>query len=234
MKGIPLLLVTLVALNYPMFSQTPENSGGYPDLPGTFVLEWGFNGTRDTPKNFSTALLGSRTINIYYQHPFKIPILKNKLSFVPGFGVGLDQFKLTTGRTLAFESGSLTMSKMELDISKSKLNANYFDIPIEIRYTSNPDDPKRSFNLSLGFRTGTLMSSYTKIVYDDDEGEKVKDKRKRDWNLSKFRYGIYGKIGFGNFTFFTYSNVSTLFRSGKGPDDHDVSTVTFGISLASF
>jgi hypothetical protein len=127
-------------------------------------------------------------------------------------------------------------------IKKSHLITNYIEIPLELRYSTNPDDPARSFKISVGGRIGYMYDSFSKIKYKED-GEVKKIKNKEDFNLNKIRYGLSARIGVGNISLFGYYNLSPLFEEGKGLSDiistensvkNDFSTLTIGISLASF
>src|SRR5690606_30868686 len=88
----------------------------------------------------------------------------------------------------------------------------------EIRYSTKPDDPARSFKISVGGRIGYMYDSFTKIKYK--ENSEVKQlKNKQDFNLTKFRYGLTARIGVGNFSLFGYYNLTPLFEEGKGLSD---------------
>jgi hypothetical protein len=225
-----ILTLSLIFITFNLLAQTAKPKTR-PDLPGTFLVEFGFNRAQDTPDKFSTGFWGSRTVNLYYQYDLRI--LKSRFSLVPGLGLGMERYKFKNNYTLGYEGDVLTMDKTSLNIKKSQLITNYLDVPIELRYTSNPENPNRSFKMAAGFRAGLLISSFTKLKYDDDD-ETIKVKTRRDWNLNPYRYGIYGKIGTGNFNIFWYQNLSTLFKAGKGPDEHDINTATFGISIGGF
>jgi hypothetical protein len=232
MAKLSLVLIFIMIQSTMVIAQT-KYAGGRPDIPGTLLLEVGVNLASETPEDFKPAVFGSRTLNVYYQYPIQLPIFQKKISLVPGIGFGFDRFKFSNNYTLAYESGDLTMSKMGLDISKSQFNTNYFDVPIEIMYTKKVDDPNRSLKVSLGFRTGVLINAFTKIRYNDD-GTDIKLKTKQAWDVNTLRYGPYAKVGFGNFSLFTYSNMSTLFKADKGPDESNINSVTIGISLGGF
>jgi hypothetical protein len=108
---------------------------------------------------------------------------------------------------------------------------------MEIRFTLNPDDPSRSFKTAVGGRIGYMYDSFTKIKYSENtETKKLKDKQ--DYNLSKLRYGLTGRIGFGNFSIFGYYNLTPLFEENKGLKENNVynnfPTWTIGVSVASF
>ncbi|MEO1049637.1 MAG: outer membrane beta-barrel protein [Bacteroidota bacterium] len=225
------------------FSQTTK-SFARPDIPGTLLIDFGFNfltNSIDTLDLFSA--IGSRTINFYYQ--YDIPLGKSKFSFHPGFGLGLDRYKFERDETVIGSnnsSGDRVVDIVSLGdvlpdnttkVNKSMLVTNYLDIPIEFRFHTDQDDPKRSFRIAVGGRVGILFDSKTKIKYRaDDNNNKLKDKN--DFNVSRFRYGVYGRIGVGSFNFFSYYNLSTLFQEGQGPIDANPSGITVGISVTGF
>lgn len=234
-----LLLISFSALSQ---STEPRPTTARPDLPGTFTLELGLNRGLDAPERFDLGLFGSRTVNLYYQYEFRI--LKSKLSFVPGIGLSLERYKFRDGSILSYPSDNrdsvllLTVAEHQLGtLRKSQLITNYVEVPFELRYTLNPDDPARSFKVSVGGRIGYLYDAFTKIKYKAD-GETKQIKDKQNFNLNRLRYGVSAKIGFGNFALFGYYNLSTLFKEGEGMytggQPVDFNTFTAGISLSSF
>ena len=223
-------------------TSSTKKTSARPDIPGTFVLELGLNQDNGGPSDFSLGLWGSRTFNIYYQYDFRI--LKSGFSFVPGIGLSLERFKFKNEYTLGYTSS--TSGELILippadaavpNIKKSHLVTNYVEVPVELRYTINPDDPARSFKVAFGGRVGYLFDSFMKVKYKENtEVKKYKDKQ--DFNLTKVRYGLTGRIGFGNFSLFGYYNLNPLFEEGKGLIENnlnnDFNTYTIGISLSSF
>lgn len=246
MKRLLYLSLGLFLLSIPAFAQEsttkPAKSYARPDIPGTFVVELGFNRPFDRPVNFNIGLWGSRTLNIYYQ--YEIRILKSKFSFVPGIGFGLERYKFTNNYIL-INNNDNTSSLVPAGqpgypgTKKSQLITDYFDIPLELRFSTRPEDPTKSFKVSIGGRVGYLFDSYTKIKYDDN-GETKKFKSHQSFNLNNFRYGLQARIGVGNFSIFGYYNLSPLFKNGKDPSPsaNNVTTsmknFTIGISLSSF
>lgn len=238
-------IIILSGISFMALSQqktSTKKTSARPDIPGTFVVELGLNRDISGPSDFSIGLWGSRTVNVYYQYDFRI--LKSGFSFVPGIGLSLERYKFKNNYTLDYTtstSGELTMVSPDdatvPDIRKSQLITNYVDVPVEIRYTLNPDDPSRSFKVAVGGRIGYLFDSFTKVKYkENSEVKKYKDKQ--DFNLTQFRYGLTGRIGFGNFSLFGYYNLTPLFEEGKGLKENNLSndfnTLTIGISLSSF
>lgn len=239
-------IIILTAISFTAFCQTdttPTKTSARPDIPGAFVLEFGFNQDVGGPNEFSLNFWGSRTANVYYQYEFRI--LNSNFSFVPGIGLSMERFKFGNDYTIGYSSntsGEVIMippaNAAVPNIQKSMLITNYIDVPLEIRFTLNPDDPSRSLKTAIGGRIGYLYDSFSKIKYKENtETKKLKDKQ--DFNLNKIRYGLTGRIGFGSFSIFGYYNLSPLFEENKGLKDNNSTynnfpTYTIGISMASF
>lgn len=207
---------------------------GLPNIPGTFVLEFGFNQPLDKPEEFDIGFWGSRTFNIYYLYDIRIG--QSKFSVHPGVGFGFERYKLSNDYTLETgDEGSVLVpaSDQYNDVKKSMVVANYVDVPIEVRFNTNPNDPGRSFHVALGGRFGYLYDSFTKIKYRED-GETKKIKDKQNFSLNDFRYGAFFKVGAGNFALFTYYNFSPVFKDDRGPEQTEMNNLTIGISLSSF
>jgi hypothetical protein len=233
------VLLLFLSLSVSLFAQDPAQPKkiARPDIPGTFILELGFNRGREVPLNFVQSVWGSRTLNLYYQYPVRI--LKSNFSFVPGAGFSFERFKLSNNYTLnTFKdpNGSYSLiaaSNLYPAAYKSMIVTNYFEIPLAFRFDANPEDPGNSFNITLGGRAGALMDAFTKIKYKvDGETRTIKDKQAH--GLNPFRYGVFMRAGVGGFHFFTYYNLSTLFDTNKGPQLTKMNTVTFGISIDGF
>jgi hypothetical protein len=214
-------------------------------------LEFGFNRDISGPDTLSLGFFGSRTVNVYYQYEMRI--LKSHFSFVPGIGLSLERFKLKDDLLVGYPPGDLNSIALTPaantipGVRKSMLITNYIDVPLELRYSTNPEDPARSFKISVGGRIGYMFNASNKIKYKE-EGELKKLKNNQDFNISKLRYGLSARIGVGSFSLFGYYNLTPLFEKGKGLSDrvvkdqsgnnifvkNDFSTLTIGISFASF
>lgn len=210
---------------------------GRPNLPGTFLIEFGLNFPTSNDVGFSTGVWGSRTINLYYQHDVRIG--QSNFSIHPGIGVGLERYKFKNDHTLGYVAGpngpfdTLRVVPAMEGIKKSQLVTNFADIIFEVRFSTNPNDPARSFMASVGMKGGYLFDSFTKMKYrEESETKKLKDKQ--DWNLTQFRYGPLVRFGVGNFSVFGYYSLSDIFQKGKGPDGAEINYLTVGISLAGF
>lgn len=212
-----------------------------PDLPGSFIIEFGFNTAQgSTPANFDQGVWGSRTLNLYYQYPIRL--WKTKFSFNPALGLSLERYKFSNNYTLPSvpePNGQYDLKRI-IDIypnsspSKSMLIMNYFDfMPVELRFDTKPEDLARSIHISAGLRVGLLFDSHTKVVFDQG-GEEKTIKEKQKFGLNTFRYGLYGRVGIGNFNLFYNYNITPVFDAATAPSGSQMNTATVGISLSGF
>ena len=214
----------------------PKERKGRPDVPGTLLIELGWNLLQDAPESMDTKIFGSRTLNLIYL--YDIQIGNSKFSVLPGIGVGLERFSFDNNVTLnqgldADNNTVVTLDEFGADLDKSLLISNYLDIPLEFRFHTNPGDKKRSFNAGIGVKGGVRFSSLTKRKYDDGI-EKVKEKEKKSFELNRFRYGVTGRVGIGGFNVFYYQSLSELF-DGNGPvDSENITNITVGLSFKGF
>lgn len=220
-----------------------EKRRGRPDIPGTFSIDLGLNFPTGDSAAFNTGAIGSRTLNIYYQLDKRIG--QTKFSVHPGVGFGFERYKFTNNRTLGYVAGPNgpfdELQMIEIisaypnisGIKKSQLITNYLDAMVEVRFSTNPNDPARSFKVSAGFKAGVLIDSFTKLKLNED-GETKKFKNKQDFNLNPFRYGATLRIGAGNFGVFGYYSLTPIFSDKEGPNQAELTNFTVGLTLAGF
>ena len=237
------LALALFLSSFHAFSQDeplPEKKNSFkPDIPGSILVEFGFNlKTGLTPPDFQKSLWGSRTINIYYQYPIRL--FKTKFSLNPGIGLSLERFKFSNDYALAHSpvaDGTYPLVPAKTlvtgGVNRSFLVNNYIDMPIELRFDTHPEDIARSLNISFGARVGILYDSFSKIDYTEN-GEDKTLKDKEFHGMKRIRYGVYGRVGLGGFSLFSYFNLSPMFDKGKGPNGTAMTSATIGISINGF
>lgn len=237
-----LLLFALSTFGQTETTSAPAKRYSRPDIPGTFSVEIGVNNAANKPDAFDLGFWGSRTINLYYS--YDVRLFNSKMSLVPAIGFSLERFKFRNENVMrVYPNGDslkfLTATAAGYPgLKKSMLITNYVDVPIELRYSSRPDDPTRSFKIGVGYRVGYMLKGFTKLKYTE-EGETRKLKDSQGYHLQRFRHGVFARIGLGNVSIFGYYNLTPFFESGKGPVTNkivapDFNTYTLGISFASF
>lgn len=212
-----------------------------PDVPGTLLVDVGVNLLQNNNVDqMETNLWGSKTVNIYYL--YDIQLGQSKFFILPGFGLGLDKYKFEEDVTLEVPLSNPdttvltdlnTMFGGNAGINKSKLATNYFDIPLEFRFYSDPLNKSRSFKVGIGGKVGVLYSAHTKVNYELNDHEN-KLKHKQNLNLARIRYGLSARVGFSSFNLYAYYGLNDLFRDGKGPGATEANTLSVGLTINAF
>ena len=209
-----------------------------PDVPGVLVIDLANNIWQNAPEDLKLNPWGSWTVNIYYLYEFDV---SQSLSWNMGLGVGLEKYRFDRDFTLgttADDSQTLSVPLTEAvpradSYKKTNLAANYFDIPMELRWYMDRNNKRRSLKLALGGKLGFLFDSHTKVKYEENgQTKKLKDKQR--FNIKSPRYGVYGRLGFASVSFFYYYGITEFFDSNKGPDNTRVKTMSVGISISGF
>lgn len=205
-------------------------TSGYDHL----MLQLGLTHWQGKPDSINTKGI-SRSFNAYFM--FAFPFKTNPhLSVAVGAGIATDHifFDKTEAHiadattTLAFKNVADTNH-----FKKYKISTAYLEAPVELRYSSNPNDDKHSFKVALGAKVGTLLSAWDKgknLVNKDGAAIKSytdKEKSKRFFNTN--RLSLMGRIGYGKFSLFTSYAVNTLFKEGVAPNVHPM---TIGLTLS--
>lgn len=234
------IFIFSIAIAPAAFAQD-NNPPARPDVPGTLLVDIGVNLLLDNNlADMETGIWGSKAVNIYYL--YDIQIGDSKFFLLPGFGLGLDKYKFDENVTLEVPLSNPdttvltdlnTMFGTNAGIKKSKLATNYFDIPLEFRFYSDPDNKSRSFKAGIGGKIGVLYSAHTKVNYQLNDHEN-KLKHKQDLNLSRIRYGLSARVGFSSFNLYAYYGLNELFEAGKGPGATEATTLSFGLTINAF
>lgn len=226
MKKI-VLIVPAMLLVFSAFSQKAKKSSSVDiDKAGDHLMvQLGTEKWSGVPDSIDRHMKGlARVGNVYVMmnKPFKG---NPKLSVAFGVGIGTSNvyFKKmgvdikATGTKLPF------INQDSLDhFKKYKLTTAYLEVPIELRFTANPDDEKKSVKVALGAKVGTLLSVHTKGKTLQDKNDKAlvnyvaKENSKKYFNGT--RLSVTGRIGYGNLSLFGSYQVNAFLKDGVGAD----------------
>ena len=188
-----------------------------------FMLQFGadtWTGTNDSvaPKGFS------RFFNAYIMldKPFK-----NNPRFSVGLGAGIgssNMFFQNTNVNVISLAGKLPFQRVDTinHFKKFKLTNIYLEAPIELRFSSNPEQSTASFKVALGIKVGTMLKAYTKgKTLLDKNGNTIneyveKQSSKRFFNGTKL--AATARIGYGIFSLYGAYQITSLLKDGAGPD----------------
>jgi hypothetical protein len=191
-------------------------------LPRTsdhLMIQLGYLSWQGAPDSINTGGL-PRSLNIYFMmdYPFKT---NPHLSSAIGLGIATDNiyFKETyvgvkdQTNKLRFQDLSDTTH-----FKKYKLSTAYVEVPVELRFRSNPDDDNKSVKAAVGMKAGLLLNAHTKGKTLEDKnnntlnGYTLKENSKRFFNTN--RVSATARIGYGHFSLFGSYQLTPLFKEG--------------------
>jgi hypothetical protein len=199
-----------------------------------FMIQIGSAQWQNMPDSIRTQGL-SRTFNIYLLMDF--PFQTNpKFSVALGPGIATDHIFLNRQRAdIVGTTANIRFRNLAdtTHFKKFKVATAFLELPVELRFTSNPEFSSKSFKMAVGAKIGTMLGAWTKgKTLQNSNGNTVNDyiekqKSKRYFNTT--RLSLTGRVGYGNFTLFTSYALTPVFKEGVGPK---MNTLSFGLTLS--
>ena len=127
------------------------------------MIQYGLDSWSGKPDSVRTSGF-SRHFNVYLMldKPFKS---NPKYSIAYGVGIGSSNiFFNNTKVDIRSNSARLPFTRVDSTdhFKKYKVTNIYVELPVEIRYYSDPANPNKSFKAALGVKVGSLLKTYTK------------------------------------------------------------------------
>lgn len=189
-----------------------------------FMLQFGSDTWTNRPDSVRTKGF-SRHFNLYFMldKPFK-----NDPRYSVGFGAGIGSSNMFfdktyvnlkgTGSTLAF-----TNQDGADHYNKFKLTTIFLELPVELRYFSNPENANKSWKFAVGAKVGTLLKAYTKGKdWQNKDGRSYfgssyisKEYSKKFINSTKV--AVSGRVGYGIFSLHGDFQITPIIKDGYGP-----------------
>jgi Outer membrane protein beta-barrel domain len=174
----------------------------------------------------------SRSFNFYimYDMPFKT---NPKLSVAIGVGAGTDNLFLKGTNVDLKKRDRLYFNRDSVNsYKKYKLVTAFLEIPVELRFTSDPTNVNKSVKAALGFKVGTMINAHTKAKVNRDAANdggyvsKINDRK----HFNNLRLSGTARLGYGLFSLFASYQLNALIKDGSGPVD--VRPLTIGITIS--
>lgn len=179
-----------------------------------------------------------------WSHSFSMQfnIFKHSINLVPRnnfgivWGLGLEYQRLRFENnyiSVMLENNRLVPRDLHdeekfTDIKRSTFKTLYLTIPLVLELQL-PANNKHRFYVSGGVMGGLRMHSKTKIVYNNQDGEKRKQKGKSNFNMIPFKADVVGRVGYRCLNVWGSYTLTRMFKSGKGPELHPY---TIGLGYA--
>ncbi len=198
-----------------------------------FLIQYGLDGWAN--KTDSTPTKGfSRHFNMYIMtdKPFK-----TNPHYSLAFGVGIGSSNIFLDNTTADVAGKTNSNRLTFkDVraapryKKYKLVNVWAEIPIELRYLTDPLTPNKSWKFVIGGKVGTMINAHTKGKTPTDASGNTlagQDKTIEKVNNRKFFNGtrLAGtvRVGYGVISLYGAYQVNSLVKEGLGPQLHPYS-----------
>lgn len=189
-----------------------------------FMIQYGADSWTGRPDSVRTGGF-SRHFNFYFMidKPFK-----TNPKFSVAFGAGLGSSNMFFNNTkVDIKSPGARLPFTHVDstdhFKKYKVTTIYAEIPVELRYYSNPVDPNKSWKVALGVKVGTLLKAYTKGKdYVNKSGASIygptyiaKESSKKFFNGTML--ALTGRVGYGFISLDAGYQFNGVLKDGVGP-----------------
>lgn len=202
-----------------------------------FMIQFGADSWTGRPDSVRTGNGLSRHFNFHvmFDRPFKN---NKRMSLAFGAGIGSSNiFFDNVNVNIKSNSNRLpfTIADSISHFDKLKVTNIFVEIPVEIRYYSNPENPAKSWKFAIGAKVGTLLKAHTKgknLV--DKNGQSIfednfvqKEVSKRFFNGTPI--ALTGRVGYGIIGLQGSYQFTSVLKEGAGPS---MNRFTLGISIS--
>ncbi len=189
------------------------------------VIQYGSDTWLNRPDSVRIGSGFSRHFNVYVMldKPFK----SNK-KFSAAFGVGIGSTHIFFDKSrvnVKANSARLPFNRSDSaeNFKKYKVTNVYAEVPVEVRYYSNPENPNKSWKAAIGIKVGTLLKTYSKgknlltkngfSIYGPTYVEK--ESQRRFFNGTML--ALTGRVGYGAVSLSAGYQITGVLKDGSGP-----------------
>lgn len=189
-----------------------------------FMVSISKDGWAGAPDSIRNRMGGfSRGLNIAFMlnKPFK-----SDARWSVAFGLGISHSSIFFKRTsVNLKSAANLLPFSNLDstnhFKKYKLANTFAEAPVEIRYTADPVNEKKSWKFALGIKVGTMINAHTKGKTLENKSNSAIDyytqKESKKTFFNGTRLAATARVGLGNFSLFGSYSINSLLKDVAGP-----------------
>ncbi len=202
-----------------------------------FMLQASYDGWAGMPDSISGHQKGfSRGFNAYFM--FDKPF-KGSPKYSIGIGAGISTSNISfKNMNVDLKSNSAFLPFTAVDstnhFKKYKLATSYLEVPLEFRYTANPDNVNKSLKAALGIKVGTLVNAHTKgktlLDKNNNTISSYTDKISSKKYLNSTRFSATARLGYGIVSLFGTYQLNSVLKEGVGSPDMKLYQVGITIS----
>jgi len=187
------------------------------------VLAFGLNNAIIEDSNFDDSpykIGGSRFFEIGWAWKTRVFKNSNWLRFKYGYSFQINGLKPKDNMYFVQQGNETLLEEFQYDLRKSKLTITNLVFPAHFEFGPSRridrDDYFRysthnKFKIGLGGYAGFNIGTRQKLKYTA-EGEKIKDKMKRNYNATSLVYGLSGYIAIDDIALYVKYDLSPIFK----------------------
>ncbi len=188
--------------------------------------------TYSLPQNdidpFEQRIFKSTNVNLHLVRQ-RMNIIKGIVNLEYGLGFGFYKIMFENPVKLVPEQPQVTFEyNPETDYKKTRLSYSYLQLPLMLSFETKPEDRSKSFHISAGGYFGVRTGANHKTKMDGD-----KDKKKDDFNINSFQYGLRAQLGYGPFNLYATYRLDELFDPDKD-NGYELHPFSIGVILLPF
>lgn len=163
---------------------------------------------------------GSRFFEIGWAWRTRVFKNSNFLRLHYGASFQFNGLKPVDNQYFVLNDGSAALQEFDQKLSKSKFRMDNLVLPFHLEFGPSKlertnekmrYDIHNQFRFGIGGYAGVNLGTRQKLKYELD-GEKVKDKIKRDYNTSNFVYGLSAYMGFDSVLLYAKYDLNPIFK----------------------
>ncbi len=225
MKKLLFIVIALLSVST-LFAQDKKSKGGFMNRTGDhLMLQLTSDHWTGAPDSISNRMKGlSRGLSVYVMLDQRF---KSSPQWSVAFGLGVGTSNMYFKNTVIdLKSKTNTLPFRNVDsvdhFKKYKLTTAYLEIPLELRFTANPETESKSIKAAIGVKVGTLLNVHTKgKTLLDKNGNQVNSytaKETAKGFLNSTRFAATARVGYGNFSLFGSYQLNNIFKDGVAAD----------------
>ncbi len=168
-------------------------------------------------------IAGSRFFELGWAWKTRVFKTSNFLRLKYGISYTSNGLKPTDNRFFVENGDQTELQTFGLELDKSKFRMDNIVVPLHFEFGPSRVEKTeksiryytaRKFRIGLGGYVGANISTRQKLKYKEN-GDRIKDKIKRDYNTSDLIYGLSTYVGFGDMSIYAKYDVSPIFKNAE-------------------
>ena len=203
-----------------------KKANGEPRTTSQFVFAAGLNNlvTDGDVENSDFRFLGSHFYEWGVSYNYRLAKDSNLLHLKYGWSVMYNNLRPTDNRSFVVTGDQTNLETSPYNLDESRLRNVYLAIPMHLEFDFSGKKVKddktifrshQSFRFGFGGYGGIRLKTKEILKYEDENGDDIKQKTKKDFNASNFIYGVSAYIGYKETSLYVKYDLNPLFQNNS-------------------